>query len=135
MVLIKRGDMEEAAQQFQKELDANPQYSPAMYQLAYVRLQQHQATEATRLLTEVIKQQPTYSDAHYQLGKALLEQGDVNAATRELETSVQLHPTDYGYFQLSRAYARAGRGDDATEAERNFEKLKPKPAGSPGSGN
>lgn len=127
MVLLKRGDMDDAARQFQSELGLNPSYAPAMYQLAYIRLQQHQAPEATRLLAEVIKQQPTYSDAHYQLGKALLEQGDVNAATRELETSVQLRPTDYAYFQLSRAYSRAGRSNDATEAERNFERLKPKP--------
>jgi len=131
MVFFKRGEMDEAAKQFQSELELNAQYGPAMYQLAYIRLQQHQASEATRLLAEVIKQEPANSDAHYQLGKALLEQGDASAATRELETSVQLHPTDYAYFQLSHAYVRAGRDNDAKQALENFEKLKPKPATAP----
>ena len=131
MVFFKRGEMEEAAKQFQRELELNALYAPAMYQLAYIRLQQRQAPEATRLLAEVIKQEPGNSDAHYQLGKALLEQGDASAAIRELETSVQLHPTDYGYFQLSRAYVLTGRDNDAKQALENFEKLKPKPATAP----
>jgi len=104
------------AKQFQSELDLNPQHPQSLYQLAYIRLQQHQPSDATRLLEEVLKQQPANSDAHYQLGKALLEQGDVSAATRELEASIQLHPTDYAYFQLSNAYTRNGRSDDAKRA-------------------
>jgi tetratricopeptide (TPR) repeat protein len=126
MVLFKKGALDEAAKQFQSELELNAQHPQSLYQLAYIRLQQHQPSEATRLLAEVIKQQPANSDAHYQLGKALLEQGDASAATRELETSIQLHPTDYAYFQLSNAYTRNGRNDDAKRALENFEKLKPK---------
>ena len=126
MLLFKSGALDESAKQFQSELELNPQHPQSLYQLAYIRLQQHQPSEATRLLVEVIKQQPANSDAHYQLGKALLEQGDVSAATRELETSIQLHPTDYAYFQLSNAYTRNGRNDDAKRALENFEKLKPK---------
>ena len=126
MVLFKRGAMDEAAKQFQSELELNAQHPQSLYQLAYIRLQQHQPSDATRLLAEVIRQQPANSDAHYQLGKALLEQGDVSAATRELEASIQLHPTDYAYFQLSNAYTRNGRSDDARRALENFEKLKPK---------
>jgi tetratricopeptide (TPR) repeat protein len=131
MVLFKKGALDEAAKQFQSELELNAQHPQSLYQLAYIRLQQHQPSEAARLLAEVIKQQPSSSDAHYQLGKALLEQGDLNAATRELETSIQLHPTDYAYFQLSNAYTRTGRDDEAKRALENFEKLKPKNAGVP----
>jgi tetratricopeptide (TPR) repeat protein len=126
MLLFKKGALDEAAKQFQSELELNAQHPQSLYQLAYIRLQQHQPSDATRLLAEVIKQQPANSDAHYQLGKALLEQGDVSAATRELETSIQLHPTDYAYFQLSNAYTRNGRTDDAKRALESFEKLKPK---------
>jgi tetratricopeptide (TPR) repeat protein len=126
MVLFKTGAMDEAAKQFQSELELNAEHPPSLYQLAYIRLQQHQPAEAKRLLAEVLKQQPANPDAHYQLGKALLEQGDVNAATRELETSIQLRPTDYAYFQLSNAYMRSGRNEDAKHALEGFEKLKPK---------
>ena len=131
MVLFKSGAVDEAAKQFQSELELNAQHAQSLYQLAYIRLQQHQPSEAARLLAEVIKQQPANSDAHYQLGKALLEQGDVSAATSELESSVRLHPTDYAYFQLSNAYTRNGRSDDAKRALEHFERLKPKNAGVP----
>jgi tetratricopeptide (TPR) repeat protein len=127
MVLFADGDLENAADQFRLELKVNTDYVPALYQLAYVRLQNHQLSDAMPLLKQVIKLQPDHSDAHYQLGKALLEQGDLNGATRELEISIRLHPTDYAYFQLSRAYSRAGRANDAKEAERNYNELKPKP--------
>jgi tetratricopeptide (TPR) repeat protein len=128
MVLFKSGALDDAAKQFQSELELDAHHLQSLYQLAYIRLQQHQPSEATPLLAEVIKQQPANADAHYQLGKALLEQGDVSAATHELETSIQLHPTDYEYFQLSNAYTRIGRNDDAKHALENFEKLKPKNA-------
>src|SRR5258706_1797627 len=126
MLLFKTGSIDESAKEFQSELELNAQHPQSLYQLAYIRLQQHQPSDATPLLEEVLKQQPANSDAHYQLGKALLEQGDVNAATRELEASIQLHPTDYAYFQLSNAYTRNGRSDDAKRALENFERLKPK---------
>lgn len=135
MVLFKKGDIEDAAREFEHELEVDAKHVPSMYQIAYIRLEQHQAPEAVRLLEEVIKRQPDYADAHYELGKALLEQEDVNGATRELERSVQLHPTDYAYFQLSRAYTRAGRSDDAKKAEQKFEQLKPKPPATPASNN
>jgi tetratricopeptide (TPR) repeat protein len=129
MVLFKKGEIEQAAQEFQSELALSPKHAPSMYQLAYIRGQQHQTAEAIQLLSDVIQQQPENSDAHYQLGKALLEQGDVNSAMTELESSVKIRPSDYAYFQLSRAYTRAGRPEAAKEAMANFERLKPKPVG------
>jgi tetratricopeptide (TPR) repeat protein len=127
MVALKQGKLDTSADQFRQELSVNPGYIPAEYQLGYVRLQMHQADEAIPLLQDVVSRQPDHSDAHYELGKALLEQGKVKDAIQDLETSIRQHPTDYAYYQLSVAYRREGRGNDADQAVVMYQKLRPKP--------
>ena len=131
MVALKQGKLDGSAEEFQQELSVNPGFIPAEYQLAYVRLQMRQADEAIPLLRDVVTRQPNHSDAHYELGKALLEQGKVKDAIQDLRTSIQLHPTDYAYYQLSVAYRRDGRTDEAEQAVLMYQKLKPKPQTSP----
>jgi Flp pilus assembly protein TadD len=78
-------------------------------------------------LQDVVSRQPDHSDAHYELGKALLEQGKVKDAIQDLESSIRLHATDYAYYQLSVAYRREGRANDADHAIAMYQKLRPKP--------
>ena len=127
MLAFKQGKLDTSADEFQQELSVNPGYIPAEYQLGYVRLGMHQADAAIPLLQDVVSRQPNHSDAHYELGKALLEQGKVKDAIKDLETSIHLHPTDYAYYQLSFAYRREGRANDANEAMLMYRKLRPKP--------
>jgi len=127
MVALKQGKLDTAADEFQQELSVNPGYVPAEYQLGYVRLEMHQTDAAIPLLQDVVSRQPNHSDAYYEMGKALLEQGKVKAAIQDLETSIHLHPTDYAYYQLSVAYRRDGRANDAEQAVAMYQKLRPKP--------
>jgi tetratricopeptide (TPR) repeat protein len=127
MVTLKQGKLDASADEFQQELSVNPGYIPAEYQLGYVRLEMHQADAAIPLLQDVVSRQPNHSDAHYELAKALLEQGKVKDAIQELETSIHLQPTDYAYYQLSVAYRRDGRANDAEHAVLMYQKLRPKP--------
>jgi tetratricopeptide (TPR) repeat protein len=127
MVALKQGKLDTSADEFQQELSVNPGYIPAEYQLGYVRLQMHQADAAVPLLQDVVSRQPDHFDAHYELGKAMLEQGKVKDAIQDLETSIRLHPTDYAYYQLSVAYRREGRANDADQAIAMYQKLRPKP--------
>ena len=127
MVALKQGKLDASADEFQQELSVNPGYIPAEYQLGYVRLEMHQADTAIPLFQDVVSRQPNHSDAYYELGKALLEQGKVKDAIQDLETSIHLHPTDYAYYQLSVAYRRDGRADDAEQAVLMYQKLRPRP--------
>jgi superkiller protein 3 len=127
MVALKQGKLDTSADEFQQELSVNPGYIPAEYQLAYVRLQMHQPEAAIPLLQDVVTRQPDHSDAHYELGKALLEEGKVKDAIQNLETSIRLRPTDYAYYQLSMAYGRDGRANEAQQARLMYQKLRPKP--------
>ena len=130
MVALKQGKLDTSADQFQQELSVNPGYIPAEYQLGFVRLEMHQADVAIPLLKDVVSRQPNHFDAHFELGKALMEQGKVKDAIQDLETSIHLHPTDYAYYQLSVAYRREGRADDADQAMQMYQKLRPKPSAS-----
>jgi tetratricopeptide (TPR) repeat protein len=127
MVALKQGKLDTSADEFQQELSVNPGFVPAEYQLGYVRLEMHQTDAAIPLLQDVVSRQPNHSDAHYELGKALLEQGKVKDAIQDLETSIRVHPTDYAYYQLSVAYRRDGRANDAEQAVAMYQKLRPKP--------
>jgi tetratricopeptide (TPR) repeat protein len=131
IVHFKQGQMDSAAEEFQAELNLHASFSPAQYQLAVIRLQQHQLETAVGLLNQVVEREPSNPDAHYQLGKALLEQGDVKAAVENLETAVHLQPRDYSYYQLSLAYRRDGRLQDAEIAQEKYENLKKRPSSSP----
>ena len=130
MVALKQGKLDTSADQFQQELSVNPGYIPAEYQLGFVRLEMHQAEAAIPLLQDVVSRQPNHFDAHFELGKALLEQGKVKDAIQDLETSIRLRPTDYAFYQLSVAYRREGRANDADQAMLMYQKLRPKPPAS-----
>jgi len=130
MVALKQGRLDTSADQFQQELSVNPGYIPAEYQLGFVRLEMHQAEAAIPLLQDVVSRQPNHFDAHFELGKALLEQGKVKDAIQDLETSIRLQPTDYAFYQLSVAYRREGRANDADQAMLMYQKLRPKPPAS-----
>ena len=130
MILLHEGKLDEAAKEFRAELDSHPADAEAKYHLAYVLLDQQQKDQAFTLLAEVIRDKPDYADAQYQMGKILLERGDVKGAVERLETAVRLDPTkDYSQFQLSVAYRRDGRAEDAQRVLLAYQALKAKKRG------
>jgi tetratricopeptide (TPR) repeat protein len=130
LILLHEGKVDDSAREFRAELDAHPGDAKAKYHLAYVLIMQQQKDQAFALLSEVVRDKPDYADAQYQLGKILLERGDVKAAIERLETAVRLDPTkDYSYFQLSVAYRRDGRVEDAQRVLQDYQKLKAKARG------
>jgi Flp pilus assembly protein TadD len=127
MILLHEGKIEDAVREFRAEVDSHPADTEAKYHLAYGLLMQQQKDEAFAVLTDVVRDKPDYAEAQYQLGKLLLERGDVKAAIDKLETAVHLDPgKDYSYFQLSLAYRRDGRMEDANRVLEAYQKLKAK---------
>lgn len=131
LILLHEGKLDDSVREFRAELEAHPGDARAKYHLAYGLLMQQQKDAAFTLLSEVVRDKPDYADAQYQLGKLLLERGEVKAAIERLETAVRLDPTkDYNYFQLSAAYRRDGRLEDAQHVLQDYQKLKEKERGS-----
>jgi tetratricopeptide (TPR) repeat protein len=129
-ILLHEGKVDDSVREFRAELEAHPADAKAKYHLAYGLLMQQQKDQAFALLSEVVRDKPDYADAQYQLGKVLLERGEVKPAIERLETAVRLDPTkDYSYFQLSVAYRRDGRLDDAQRILQAYQALKEKERG------
>jgi Flp pilus assembly protein TadD len=67
---------------------------------------------------------PNYELAYFELGRALLQQEDTTGAIESLEKAKKLAPDhDAVYFQLSQAYRRAGRVQEARQALAAYQKL------------
>jgi tetratricopeptide (TPR) repeat protein len=127
LVLLHQGQQEKAADQFRAELKLNPSDTMSKYYLAYVLIGQQQTNLAIRLLEEVIREKPEDVNARFEMGRALLLQGDAKAAIQALEAAARLAPErDKTYAQLSIAYGRDGRREDAQRALDTYRNLREK---------
>ena len=83
-----------------------------------------QAGAAADLFRDALRVRQDYELAHFELGRALLQTGDVVGAIQTLEAARKLAPDrDATYYQLSQAYRRAGRTEDAGVALATYRKL------------
>jgi len=124
--LIRANRLDEAEKEFRLELQLNPSDESAKYHLAYTLLERNTGMdEALNLLREAIAGRYDYADARYQLGKALIGKGDIAGATEQLETAATIDPKkDYIHYQLSIAYRRNSRVEDADRELKLYRELK-----------
>lgn len=124
--LIRLNRFDEAEIAFQKELEINPSDESAKYHLALTLLERKIRTEeAIKLLNEAIALRPDYADALYQLGKIHNERGETEKAVERLERAASADARkDYIFYQLSIAYRRASRHEDAEHALKTYQELK-----------
>ena len=77
------------------------------------------------ILEEAIGLKNDYADARYQLGKILLERGDTQKAIEQLEAAVSADANkDYIHYQLSIAYRKVSRKEDADRELKRYQELK-----------
>ena len=125
VALLRNGQPADAVPELRTALAANSSDPQTKYHLALALLQSNQKDEATNLLQQVVQQDPKYADAFYQLGKLKLESGDAKQAIANLESAAALSPrSDYIHYQLSLAYGRDSRGDDAQREMQLYQTLK-----------
>jgi tetratricopeptide (TPR) repeat protein len=115
---------EGALDEFRRELEISPTHVPARLQMAFEYLKRGQADQALPVAVEAARLAPDYFAARLALGQVLLELNEVPRATAELEAATTLAPgSPQAYFMLARAYARAGRQEDAARARAEFTRL------------
>lgn len=125
VALLRDGKPADAVPEFRNALAASPSDALTKYDLALSLLQAQQKDEALPLLQQVIQQDSKYADAYYQLGKLELESGDTKQSISNLETAASLSPSsDYIHYQLSLAYGRDSRADDAKREMETYQALK-----------
>jgi len=124
--LIRLNRFDEAEKAFQQELQINLVDESAKYHLALTLIERKIRTdEAMKFLNEAIALRSDYADAHYQLGKIYNELGETEKAIAQLEMAANSgRKKDYIHYQLSIAYRKAARKEDADRALKLYQELK-----------
>jgi tetratricopeptide (TPR) repeat protein len=123
-VYLARDRKELAMERFREELRLNPWHVPSLLQLAFEYIERGETSEALKHARQALEVEPASHKALYALGWALLEQGDTAAAIEALEDAVAVEPSVPELrFNLSRAYQRAGRVEEAARERAIFREL------------
>jgi tetratricopeptide (TPR) repeat protein len=117
VALEAAGRTADAAAQYEATLQLDPAYSLAHNNLGSLRFAEGRLDEARRHYEAAVASGPDNAEAHNNLCAVSLGAGDTRVAIPECERAVRLRPTyPEAHFNLARAYASAGRFDDAIRA-------------------
>ena len=113
-----------ALEEFRRELRSSPTHYHAMLQIAYELMKEGKYEEAKPHAEKAAELAPSLFVAHHALGRILFETGDADQAIQSLETAMKLAPDSPEVrFSLARAYAKAGRSEDAARERAEFLRL------------
>jgi tetratricopeptide (TPR) repeat protein len=113
-----------ALDDFRRELELSTSHVPARLQLAFEFLRRGETANARPYAEEAVRLEPHYFACRLALGQVLFASDELPDAIREFEFAVKLAPESaQAHFVLSRAYARAGRTEDAERARAEFMRL------------
>lgn len=124
--LIRLNRFDEAEKAFSRELEISPNDVLSKYHLALTLIERKIEPEKTiSILEEAIALKYDYADARYQLGKIYLEKGETQKAIAQLEIAVSADANkDYIHYQLSIAYRKVSRKDEADRELKRYQELK-----------
>ena len=128
---------EQAKQEFQQELQIDPNNAGAEYILGELAREANELSQAIEHFDRATKLDMSFADAFLGLGMSFVSDGKPVLAIPPLEKYVKLQPGNpAGHYQLSMAYSRAGRKEDARreatlqrETAQKIEEEKQKAAG------
>jgi tetratricopeptide (TPR) repeat protein len=105
---------QDAKKEFEQELVIDPMNAGAQFWLGEIARIDGQWDEAISHFTAAAKIDPLFADAFLSWGTALNSAGRHSEAAPQLEHYIKMVPDDpSGHYQLSMAYARLGRNEDA----------------------
>jgi tetratricopeptide (TPR) repeat protein len=121
--LLRSGD-DKGLAELRRAVELDPDDVMAHLELAFELLLHGDYAEAKEHATKAVARAPALFAAHNALGRALVELGELDAGIRELEEAVRLAPESAEtHFTLARAYARAGRTEDAARERAAFSEI------------
>jgi tetratricopeptide (TPR) repeat protein len=115
---------DDSVAEFERELEISPSHVLARIRLAEHLIAQREFDRALALARQAIKLEPKRASAHMLAGEALLAAGNAGDGLKELETAREDDPSvSRTHWDLLRAYAAAGRKEDAEREKLEIEKL------------
>jgi tetratricopeptide (TPR) repeat protein len=113
-----------ALEEFKRELEISPSSVRTLLQIAFEYINRTEHAAGLPFAEKAVHLKPNEFAARNGLGRILLETGDIEGAIRELEEGVRLAADSPEMrYALARAYARAGRKDDAARERAEFARL------------
>ncbi len=124
--LIRLNRFNEAEKAFSRELELDSNDVLSKYHLALTFIERKiEPEKVINILEETINLKYDYADARYQLGKIYLEKGETQKAIDQLEIAAASDSNkDFIHYQLSIAYRKASRKDDADRELKRYQELK-----------
>ena len=119
-LLWTKGQYQEAAEEFRKELENNPHHLQATLYLADTQILTNHFDEARPLLEQAGRTDPNSAMQHLDLGIVYVELDRKQDAKAELETAVKLGPKNVkAHYRLAQLYRSMGM---TAQAKVEFEK-------------
>jgi tetratricopeptide (TPR) repeat protein len=131
--LLRSGD-DRGLAELRRAVDLAPDDVMSRLEIAFELLLHGDYAEAKAHAAKAVEQAPSLFAARNALGRALVELGELDPGIRELEEAVRLAPeVPETHFTLARAYARAGRAEDAARERAVFTEMEERrrPGGGP----
>ena len=105
---------EEAAIDFEKALQADPENPNILFQLGRTYNRLKELDDAVLNLEKAIKINPQFKDANYELGVAYFNTGEFEKALRELDTVIKKEPgKGEAYYYIGMVYFRQEKWKEA----------------------
>jgi tetratricopeptide (TPR) repeat protein len=124
-LLWRQNHYDEAAKEFQAEIDNVPENAQAMAYLADSYMHLNKTEDAHPLLEKAIQLDPKLERAHLDLGAFYSDAGRQEEAERELEEAAKLTPDDPEvHWRLARVYQALGKKDEARAESQKTSNLK-----------
>ena len=126
----KQNNLDAAATEFRKELQADPRNTAVMFSLSVIEIERSQPAKAVELLAEALRRNPDSPEANYQLGRAEAQLGHNPEAAKAFAAVVanpqrlDTETVRQAYYQLSQLYRRLQRPEESRAALDAFVRLK-----------
>jgi tetratricopeptide (TPR) repeat protein len=123
-VFLLRSDSERALAELRRELEIAPDNVMAQLEIAFELIVRGDYRAARPFAERAAAIAPGLFAARNAKGRVLVELGEVETGILELEEAVRLAPeSPEVHFALARAYARAGRAEEAARERETFARL------------
>ena len=130
IVLMERGQFDEAAACYRDALELRPDYSEAYNNLGITRMEQGGWDDAMLCYRQALFLNANFVEAHYNLGRGFAAQGMKDEALASFEQAVQCKPDAAGALnELGNGYKDQGRLDEAITCYRKALAAAPHDAG------
>jgi len=135
MLLMERGQLDDALSHFQTALDIRSKTAHSHYDLSLALIHGDVGNALARKgeidaamihLRKAVAFQPDYADAHYNLGTALFQKGQFDEAIVEWQTTLSIRPNDSGtHTSLGNALVQKGALREARDHFQTALKISP----------